>query len=125
VNHFLSLFSNSNSQAANRISDDVLKRFCEYDWPGNIRELKNTVNYAATMSAAGQIRIEDLPASFIDIEKVESEYNIMEETEKMLILRMLKQSDYNKRKTAALLEISRKTLYNKLKKYGISLSGTG
>jgi transcriptional regulator with PAS, ATPase and Fis domain len=77
------------------------------------------------MSAAGQIRIEDLPASFIDIEKVESEYNIMEETEKMLILRMLKQSDYNKRKTAALLEISRKTLYNKLKKYGISLSGTG
>jgi len=125
VNHFLSLFSNNNSNAANKISEDVLKCFCEYDWPGNIRELKNTINYAATMSAAGQIRIEDLPASFIDIEKAESEYNIMEETEKMLILRMLKQSDYNKRKTAALLEISRKTLYNKLKKYGISLTGTG
>jgi transcriptional regulator with PAS, ATPase and Fis domain len=49
----------------------------------------------------------------------------MEETEKMLILKMLKQSDYNKRKAARLLEISRKTLYNKLKKYGISLTGTG
>ena len=46
-------------------------------------------------------------------------------SEKMLILRMLKQSDFNKRKTAALLEISRKTLYNKLKKYGISLTETG
>jgi len=125
VVHFLSLFSTNNSNAANRISDDVLKRFSEYDWPGNIRELKNTINYAATMSAADQIRIEDLPASFIDKEKSESEYNIREETEKMLILRMLKQSDYNKRKAAALLEISRKTLYNKLKKYGISLTGTG
>lgn len=77
------------------------------------------------MSTTGQIRIEDLPASFMDMEKKESGHNIREETEKMLILRMLKQSDYNKRKTAALLQISRKTLYNKLKKYGISLTGTG
>jgi len=125
VNHFLSLFSNNNSKVVNRVSANVLKRFGEYHWPGNIRELKNTINYAATMSTADKIRIEDLPASFIDMEKAQSEYNIMEETEKMLILRMLKQSDYNKRKTAALLEISRKTLYNKLKKYGISLTETG
>ncbi|CAB1065394.1 Response regulator of zinc sigma-54-dependent two-component system [Olavius sp. associated proteobacterium Delta 1] len=125
VNHFLSFFSNNNSKALNRVPDDVLKCFCEYHWPGNIRELKNTINYAATMSTTGQIRIEDLPASFMDMEKKESGHNIREETEKMLILRMLKQSDYNKRKTAALLQISRKTLYNKLKKYGISLTGTG
>ena len=77
------------------------------------------------MSNTGTLRIEDLAASFIDLEKEKNGYNIMEENEKMLILRMLKQSDYNKRKTAALLEISRKTLYNKLKKYGISLTGTG
>jgi DNA-binding NtrC family response regulator len=124
VNHFLSFFSNNNLKASHRVSEAVLKRFCEYHWPGNIRELKNTINYAATMATTGEIRIEDLPASFIDMKKQKSEYNIMEETEKMLILRMLKQSDYNKRKAAALLEISRKTLYNKLKKYGISLSGT-
>jgi len=77
------------------------------------------------MATSGDIRIEDLPAAFIDMQKEESDYNIMEETEKMLILKMLKQSDYNKRKAARLLEISRKTLYNKLKKYGISLTGTG
>ena len=108
-----------------RVSDDVLMRFGKYHWPGNIRELKNTMNYAATMATASDIRIEDLPAAFIDMEKKEGEYNIMEETEKMLILKMLKQSDYNKRKAARLLEISRKTLYNKLKKYGISLTETG
>ena len=76
------------------------------------------------MSTTSKIRIEDLPASFIDMEKAEGQYNIWEESEKTLILRMLKQSDYNKRKAAKLLKISRKTLYNKLKKYGISLTGT-
>ena len=108
-----------------QVSEEVLKRFCQYHWPGNIRELKNTINYAATMATTGDIRIEDLPAAFSDMGKKEFEYNSIEETEKMLILRMLKQSDYNKRKAARLLDISRKTLYNKLKKYGISLTGTG
>jgi two-component system response regulator AtoC len=125
VNYFLSQISNNNSKMVKRVSEDVLKRFCQYHWPGNIRELKNTINYAATMATTGDIRIEDLPAAFIDTELEQSEYNIMEETEKMLILKMLKQSDYNKRKAARLLDISRKTLYNKLKKYGISLTGTG
>jgi len=125
VNHFLSSFSNNNSKMVKRVSDDVLQRFSQYHWPGNIRELKNTINYAATMATSGDIRMEDLPAAFIDMQKEKSEYNIMEETEKMLIIKMLKQSDYNKRKAARLLEISRKTLYNKLKKYGISLTGTG
>jgi two-component system, NtrC family, response regulator AtoC len=125
VNYFLSQMSNNNSKIVKRVSEDVLRRFGQYHWPGNIRELKNTINYAATMATAGEIRVEDLPAAFIDMEKNEGEYNIMEETEKMLILKMLKQSDYNKRKAARLLEISRKTLYNKLKKYGISLTETG
>jgi DNA-binding NtrC family response regulator len=125
MDHFLSLFSNNNSKMVKRVSDNVLQRFSQYHWPGNIRELKNTINYAATMATSDDIRIEDLPAAFIDMQKEKSEYNIMEETEKMLIIKMLKQSDYNKRKAARLLEISRKTLYNKLKKYGISLTGTG
>jgi two-component system response regulator AtoC len=124
VYHFLCLFSSNSSKAVNQVSEGVFKRFSEYHWPGNIRELKNTINYAATMSTTSKIRIEDLPASFIDMEKAEGQYNIWEESEKTLILRMLKQSDYNKRKAAKLLKISRKTLYNKLKKYGISLTGT-
>ena len=124
VDLFLGLSSNSNSTTVHRVSGEVLKRFHEYHWPGNIRELKNTINYAATMSTTGSIQMEDLPASFIDLAKEENEYNIREESERILILRMLKQSDYNKKKTAALLEISRKTLYNKLKKYGISPSAT-
>jgi transcriptional regulator with PAS, ATPase and Fis domain len=123
VNHFLDMFSSNNAKEVRSISDDVLKCFLEYNWPGNVRELKNTVNYAATISTTDCIRIEDLPAPIIDSEIEAFACNIREETEKMLILRMLRQAGYNKKKAAALLQVSRKTLYNKLKKYGISPSG--
>ena len=68
------------------------------------------------------IQPEDLPSSFLE-NGSENDYNIMEETEKALIIRILKQTDNNKKKAAERLDISRKTLYNKMKKYGISLSG--
>jgi transcriptional regulator with PAS, ATPase and Fis domain len=123
IDHFLSAFSKDNSKVIRGVSDNVLKNFVQYDWPGNIRELKNTINYAATMSRNDIIQISDLPSSFIDRDNADGEYSIIEETEKMIILRVLKQADNNKKKAAQLLEMSRKTLYNKMKKYGISLSG--
>ena len=121
VNYFLKSFSKDNSKVVNGVSDSVIKRFQQYEWPGNIRELKNAIHYAATMSGSDLIQLADLPSSLLDFAKREGEYNMMEETEKMLILRILKQSDNNKKKAATLLNISRKTLYNKMKKYGISL----
>ena len=123
VDHFLKTSCLDNSRSVIGISDGVLKRFLRYDWPGNIRELKNTINYAATMSRGEVIQLADLPSSFMDIDRAEDDFNIMEETEKALILRVLKQSDNNKKRAAERLDISRKTLYNKMKKYGISLSG--
>ena len=123
VDHFLKASSRDNSKMVIGISDEVLKRFLRYDWPGNIRELKNTINYAATMASGQVIQLADLPSSFLDIDRTEHDYNIMEETEKALILRVLKQSDNNKKKAAQRLDISRKTLYNKMKKYGIPTSG--
>jgi DNA-binding NtrC family response regulator len=124
VDHFLRLYAKSNLKKIIKISDEVLKCFFEYPWPGNIRELKNTVNYAATMTNSDCIEIKDLPSSLCDSENDETNCNIIEETEKIVILRMLKRTNYNKKKAAKLLKISRKTLYNKLKKYGISLAGS-
>lgn len=122
VDYFLKLYSKGNSKKVNRISDSVLNCFCNYQWPGNIRELKNTINYAATLANSNSIGIDDLPVSFYKDGKGQEEVNIREETEKMMILKMLKQTDYNKKKAAKLLKISRKTLYNKLKKYDIALA---
>ncbi len=120
VDHFLEVYAENNSKKMAGVSEKVLHCFLNYHWPGNIRELKNTINYAATMAQSDRIRIEDLPAIFCEMEAQGADYNIREATEKMMIMRMLKQAEYNKRKAAKLLKISRKTLYNKLKKYGIS-----
>ena len=56
-----------------------------------------------------------------DVEPPTASENIREEMEKNLIFKMLQKTEYNKKKTAELLNMSRKTLYSRLKKYGIPL----
>jgi transcriptional regulator with PAS, ATPase and Fis domain len=63
--------------------------------------------------------VEDLPTYLSHLTEEQSAYNIREETERNLIIKMLKKMDNNKKRTAEVLNISRKTLYNKLDKYGL------
>jgi two-component system, NtrC family, response regulator AtoC len=119
VEHFLDLFSRENAKQTPTVSDAAMARFLDYGWPGNVRELKNTINYAATMSLSGAIHLEDLPASLMEAKCPDFEDSMLEEAEKRLILRTLKETGNNKKKAAEVLSISRKTLYNKLKKYEI------
>jgi DNA-binding NtrC family response regulator len=119
VDHFLSEYSRTQSGTIKNVSDAVLDQFWEYHWPGNVRELKNTVNYAAAISSNDTIHPEDLPPNFTPAEQPKDAENIREELERNLILKTLQKSKYNKKKAAELLNMSRKTLYNKLEKYGI------
>ncbi|PIE31455.1 sigma-54-dependent Fis family transcriptional regulator [candidate division KSB3 bacterium] len=119
VEYFLSENPHKRSGTMKNVSEAVLELFWEYDWPGNVRELKNTVNYAAAIASNDTIDVEDLPPNFANIEQHHASKNIWEETERNLILKMLQKSKYNKKRAAELLNMSRKTLYNKLEKYGI------
>jgi len=78
------------------------------------------IGYATAVSSKDSIDLEDLPPDFLDVPQQHAPENIREEVEKNLILKMLQKTDYNKKKTAELLSMGRKTLYRKLKKYGIS-----
>jgi DNA-binding NtrC family response regulator len=128
VEHFLQEFSQQIWQNPSQqhvggekmLSDAVVDVFHQYDWPGNVRELKNTLHYAATMTLKDVIQIEDLPAPFSGKSSVPANTKVINAVEKTLILSTLKQTNYNKKKTAELLNMSRRTLYNKLEKYGIS-----
>jgi len=116
VNHFLA--------GAKRISPQVIEAFQNYDWPGNIRELQNTVERLKILSDTNDIGLEDVPYS---IRKPESrpettDYTVdmpLEQVEKNHILRTLQYHQGNKTRTANSLGITIKTLYNKLHKYGI------
>lgn len=119
------LFANFFLDQANRELDRNLIGFDpkatqvlqEYQWPGNLRQMKNIIKRATLVAQSNFISQSDL-SGLQDLHPV----NIAlrnEETEKELIIEALRQSGYNKSKAAILLEIDRKTLYNKLKLYNI------
>lgn len=82
-----------------------------YDWPGNIRDLENALLSAMIICKSGQLLPHHLPERVLSC-AADSEYE--------KIIKGLAQCKYNKSETAQLLGISRKTLFNKMKKYGLS-----
>lgn len=112
------------SQQIKRIDPRVYDAFSNYDWPGNIRELQNTIERLKILAENNEIRLEDIPIS-IRVPKTKSEtsndfaFDVpLEEIEKNHILRTLSYNQGNKTKTAQCLRITIKTLYNKLHRYG-------
>ena len=118
--HFLQEFAKSHDTSLKILSEEVVDVFHQYDWPGNVRELKNTINYAATISMKDSLELADLPAVFLKGNAQTKETKVLDVVEKNLIISTLKKTGNNKKKTAELLNISRRTLYNKLERYGIS-----
>lgn len=103
------------------ISIQVRNIFLNYEWPGNIRELKNALLYAATISQEREIQIEDLPPSFeIYGSDSQSNLSVIQQREKEVIKKVLIRNNYNKTETAKFLKMGRNTLYLKLKKYEIN-----
>ncbi|MBN2323980.1 MAG: sigma-54-dependent Fis family transcriptional regulator [Spirochaetes bacterium] len=116
---FLKHFSNNSHVKS--LDEEVLNVFKAYEWPGNIRQLKNTINYAAAIATKDSITTEDLPPLFLEVKRSNDDLNLREITEKSIITRTLCNNNYNKKKTAEMLRMSRRTLYNKIEKYGIPI----
>jgi DNA-binding NtrC family response regulator len=118
--HFLRDLARTQQTPQKTLSAPVIALFHDYDWPGNVRELKNMTHYAAAMSQTGVIEVADLPAPFQGAPTEAARGPVRDAVEKNLILATLKQTGYNKKKAAELLNMSRRTLYNKLEKYGLA-----
>lgn len=105
-----------------QLSQEVSAFFRTHTWPGNIRELRNALLYAAALSGdAPEITMEHLPGNLVQKRDSGGALSSLEDSERRTILQTLEATSYNKSKTASLLSISRSTLYQKIKKYGIDL----
>lgn len=110
-------------------SDNVMDVFLRYSWPGNIRELKNVIKRSVLLTRSGFVQTASLPSEIlIQPEQAASEdmaeeglKALTDKTEKEMILITLEKVKYNKSKAAQMLGIDRKTLYNKLKQFDITL----
>ncbi len=124
VDFFLRELSETLGNHLKSLSNEVLKIIKNYSWPGNIRELRNVIHYMEAISDSDIITLQDLPPNLLQT-SVQEENKFTKKPgdsmEEKLIRETLKSCRYNKKKTAEFLKISRKTLYNKLEKYGIQL----
>ncbi|MFI2741358.1 sigma-54-dependent transcriptional regulator [Zhouia sp. PK063] len=104
-------------------SDEVIKIFQKYPWPGNLREMQNVIKRSALLTMGDFIQKEVLPYEIVNAEHLKPKTHTFstKENEKELILSALKETGNNKTKAAQLLNITRKTLYNKLKDYNLEI----
>jgi len=97
-----------------RLSEEVVERLMRYDWPGNVRQLRNLVE-ALVVSGAGRVGLEEVEC-LLEPEDVGGS---LKEVEREAIEQALKASGGNKSKAARLLGVSRKTLWHKVKQMGL------
>jgi two-component system response regulator HydG len=123
--HFSRLYQEKNKKSIKGFLPKTIDTLMRYDWPGNIRELENVIERAILFCRSEFISPKDLPPPLQE-EEVREQPIIsipsgmtLEELEKEAILQTLEETGGNRTQTAQILGISRKTLQNKLKEYGL------
>lgn len=132
VYHFINKINIKIGRNIKGVSPEVIDCFMKYDWPGNVRELENTVERAMNICSGEIIQLSDI-ANFYEmnianknnkIEEIKDSSNIriisLEEVEKEAIKNALIVTKGNISQAASALKITRNTLYNKMKKYGLT-----
>ena len=123
--HFLHEFSIKRGVSM-EISPEAMQCLIDYNYPGNVRELKNIIERASVLAPAPVIRPDDLPADLLEVNgyKVPGESFLISDavakTEKQLLVKALARTQGKKGEAAELLGISRKNLWEKMKLYGVS-----
>ncbi len=122
---FLKEFAQENEKEITSLSEEVIRILYNYDWPGNIRELRNCIESSVVMCRGDTITKEVLPPQFQEVPVGDVDILIpsgssLAEAERILIETTLLKTKNRKSRAAEILGIGRKTLYRKLHEYGYS-----
>jgi DNA-binding NtrC family response regulator len=120
---FLREFAEENGKKLEGFDPKARQSLYAYPWPGNVRELRNSIESAVVMASSGLVCLDDLPPN-VRSSGEERDVRVpvgstLEEGEKILIRETLAAQGGNKSRTAEILGIGRKTLYQKIEEYGI------
>jgi len=108
------------AERTKKISPKAKRLLTSYGWPGNVRELKNCIERAVVLGDGEVIQPEDLPHNICKGGKViPAPLGSLEQMEADYIIRVLRQTGWNKSDAAKILSITRQTLDNKISKYKI------
>jgi len=123
VDHFLNKFCLAMSRPVPRVAPEALDALGGQNWPGNVRELENAVERALVVSRGGEIKASDFSFQFHGGEPTSG--RTLDDIERAHIERVLRETQHNLSRAARVLDIDRATLYNKLKRYGMSSRSVG
>lgn len=125
VEHFIRKFCHLGGKDIQGLSAEALQLLMSYDFPGNVRELENIIEYATVVCKNGMIGVEHLPDFFKSPDKSEpgriaaAKPSSLEEMEKTYIFETLKRNLWNRAATAAEMGVHPTTLWRKMKRFGI------
>jgi two-component system, NtrC family, response regulator HydG len=131
TDHFINLANQRIKKNIRGINPSMIQIIKNYPWPGNLRELRNVINRAVLMAKEDMINYECLPQDILNYDMETNIKNNSDEEgnnrlkdasrdfERTLIQNALSEANYNKSKAARMLNIDRKTLYNKISLYNI------
>ncbi len=117
--HFLKKFTLENQKEISGFSREVNDFLLKYQWPGNVRELENTIERAVILARGRHIGIDSLLQRASELGTSAIPGTSLKEVERNHITGVLKQTSGNYTEAARILGISRATLYNKVKAYGL------
>jgi len=126
---FLKEFAQENSKAVEGFHPDAVELLLNHSWPGNVRELRTAIEHAVVLCREDTVNVRDLPPSIRgessivahpDAKEVLTKKNLtVEDAERALIIRALKEFDGNRTKAAKKIGMSRRTLHRKLHSYNL------
>ena len=137
MSHFIESFNRGRTKKLTGITNEAMEFLCNYQWPGNIRELENLVERLTILKGSGQIELADLPTKYrpamasstnsamtlattMDLPEQGLDFNAaVDQFENSLILRALEKTGWNRNQAAHLLKLNRTTLVEKMKKKGL------
>lgn len=133
VDHFVMAVNRNHPRAIPGVSGRVMDIFLNYDWPGNIRELKGALEYACVINEGGPIQPEQLPPQLYNSGikacfeptaagmKADAGVQLKSADRRRLLINALKEADGNQSQAARALGVSRITVWNWVKKFNINL----
>jgi transcriptional regulator with PAS, ATPase and Fis domain len=119
ASHFLQKFNQEKGKEVTNISPEVMEILLAHSWPGNVRELENVIEHAIIIAKRGKIILKDLPQYLLQMPSQTQQVLSLQDHEKNLIIKTLEETNWNKHQTAKRLNITRSTLYGKIRRYGL------
>ena len=129
IDYFMKQFAKRHHKKVDSVSAAARRRLMAYDWPGNVRQLRNVVESMVVVDFDGVLDLDDLPAELAVPSEVADDGQAatlaslvgkpLSELERLLIVETLEQTGGNREAAAEMLGIGQRTLYRKIKEYNL------